>query len=409
MTDTAKPVRYGLSAREQKYAYENMLLPDTVFVMKEEVDPEALCRSARAAVRLHPLFGTRLGRDTLYYLEETPLWEQHPEDALLGGGGEGRSLWKVKCSGRKITLSGLHVLTDWIGMFRFAATLLHLYMEERGVQFAAAADGDLPPSPEETTIEARRVFSSLPCEPLGVPRFPDASPLSESLFDMQAKGGLYCLTFSDSAVRRFATQSETTVFSVIACLLARAMRETFSMRDGSIIVRVPVDYRRAFSSATEHNFSQGFSLCYQPQKMDHLTDARVETAFRSQLDLYTDRDYMIRTLQRDTQRLEKLEDGSVTLESLGQYSEGADGPTASVIYSHITRPGFSEQLSSHIESVYAVPHSDVPFSIFAFSISFGGTISTVLYQHVRDDRFMTAIRRELERRDIGYSLTELRD
>ena len=409
MTDTVNPVRFELSAREQKYAYENMLLPDTVFVMKDEVDPDALCRAARAAVRFHPLFGTRLVKETLYYLDETPLWEQHPEGALIGGGGDGPCLWKIKLRGKEIVLWGAHVLTDWGGMFRFAATLLHLYLENTGVKFDASADCDFPISVEATTADARKDFASLPCAPVGTPKFPAASPLPEALFDRERKGGLHCLTFAESSVRRFATQSETSVFSVIACLLARSIRNSFDMSEGSIIVRVPVDYRRAFMSATEHNFSQGFSLCYRPEKMDRLTDARVETAFRSQLDLYVDRDQMIRTLQKDMERLKRLEDGSDTFTALDKFSEEACHPAAYIIYSHITRTGFSEGLSGRIERIYAVPHSDVPYTMLAFTVSFGGNISTTLYQHAADGRLIGALKRELERREIGYELTEFYD
>lgn len=403
------PGRYELSAREQKYALEERMLPDIVFEMKDELRPDLLCRAAHTAVHLHPLFGTQLIKEHLFLLEETENWEQHPDGALIGGGGKGPCLWSIRCRGKKLILSASHTLTDWGGLFRFAASLLHLYLEYCGVEFSPKAACDLPASPEETTIAARRVLAFLPCNPLGVPKFPPATQLPETWFDAEMKGGLYHLVFSDDTIHRFASHSETSVFSVIACLLARSAREAFDMNDGSIIIRVPVDYRRTFSCITDHNFSQGFPLCYQPKKMNPMSDASVETAFRSQLDLYIDRDQMIRTLQKDTERLIKLENGTVSLESLNRYREGADGSSACILYSHLTHPGLSEELCSHIEQVYAVPHSVVPYMIFVYSISFGGTISTTILQHVADDRFISALQHALKRKQIDYQLSELLD
>lgn len=398
--------RYALTARGQKYAYQGLELPYFVFELKDPVRPELLCRAARQAVALHPLFGTSLVLDGIYYLEKDSGWEQHPEGTVIAGGA-GRRLWEISCVGRKVILTGSHALADGMGFMQFAATVFHLYFELCGVRFSEAARTDLPEAPEKTTVPPGDLCPELPDACVGVPHFPAPSPLPAACFSAEESHSIHFFEFSENELRRFANRSETSVFSVVACLLARAAEETFQLREGCISVRVPVDCRRAFGICTDHNFSQGFSLCYRPEKMSRLPDALVEMAFRSQLDLYTDRDNLIRTVQRDLRRLQELKEGAVSFDSYRQYAEGHGGPKAQILYTHLTRPGFSEELAATFRRFFMICDSPVAHSIQVGATSFNGTVSVGVNQHVVDQRFIRALTRALEKKGMVFELREV--
>ena len=398
--------RYELTAREQKYAFLGQGLAYFVFELKEQVQPELLCQAARQAVSLHPRYGTSLVLDDVFFLEEDPSWEQHPEGTVIAGGA-GTCLWWISCTANKVIMNGSHALADGMSFMQFAATLFHLYFEKCGFSFSAAAAADLPANPEETTRHPREICPGLTGRAAGVPQFPPPSPLSGDYFSPEEQHSLHLLEIPESEVRRFAAESETSVFSVVACLLARTMQEAFHLHDGCISVRVPVDYRKTFNTYTDYNFSQGFSLCYRPKRMAQLPDALVETAFRSQLDLFTDRDQIISSLHKDFRRLQDLKENRVSFDSYFQYAPDAGGPQAQVHYTHLTKPGFSKELAAKFNRLYFVADANAAHIIQIGATSFNGMISLVINQHVAGGRFIDALKHALDKKGLVYSLREM--
>lgn len=404
---SSKLKRYGLTARGQKYAFQGLELPYFVFELRKPVQPELLCIAARRAVKLHPLFGTTMKTDGLYFLEEDPEWEQHPEGTVIAGGA-GNPLWKIMCTENRVLLTGSHALSDGMGFMQFAATLFHLYFELCGVRFSEAAGCDIPEDPEKTTTHPADLCPGPQEYSLGFPKFPPPALLPEAAFSIKEPESLHMIEFAEDEIRRFASQSETSVFSVIACLLARTAENAFQMTEGSIIVRVPVDFRKSFSTYTDYNFSQGFSLCYRPEKMAHMSDSLVETAFRSQLDIYTDKDNMVYSLQKDLQRLERMKEDRTGFISFRKQAEDAGEPRAIIRYSHLTRPSFSEELSREFTRLFMVSDSEVAPSMLVGAISLNGKITMTVNQHVTGHRFTDALKNSLDKKGIDYTIREIR-
>lgn len=398
--------RFELTARAQKHAFLGLELPFFVFELKEEVQPDILCEAARSAVSMHPLFGTSLVQDQFFYLEEDPCWEQHPEGTVIAG-GQGKPLWQLSYIENKVIYTGLHALTDGMGVLQFVTTVLHQYFSLRGVKFSKDADSDLPNNPTDTTVHPWTLCPDSPDSFVGVPKFPASSPIANEYFSSEAKHYLHLIEIPETEIRHFATQSETSVFSIIACLLARTVQETFQIEDGCISVRVPVDYRKAFNTNTDSNFSQGFSLCYRPQKMAHMPDELVETVFRSQLDLFTDRDNMIQTIHKDYRRMQDLKEGKVDFDSYYQHAEGADGPTAMILYTHLTRPGFSEELSSLINRFVLISNTKVPYSMHVGATSHNGIITLGINQHIVDEKFINTLKSKLTDKGIDFKIYDI--
>lgn len=398
--------RYELTARAQKHAFLGLELPYFVFEIKEKVRPDILCEAARSAVSMHPLFGTSLVKDQFFYLEEDPCWEQHPEGRVIAG-GRGKTLWELSCTNNIIIYSGLHALTDGMGVMQFVTTVLHQYFSLCGVQFSKDADSDLPSTPSDTTVHPWTLCPDSPDSFVGVPKFPSPSPIADVYFSPEAKHYLHLIEIPETEIRHFATQSETSVFSIIACLLARTVQDTFQIGDGCISVRVPVDYRKAFKTNTDSNFSQGFSLCYRPKKMAHMPDELVETVFRSQLDLFTDRDNMIQTIHKDFRRMQDLKEGRVDFDSYYQHAEGADGPTAMILYTHLTRPGFSEELSSLINRFVLISNTKVPYSMHVGATSHNGVISLGINQHIVGEKFIDNLKKRLKEKGIDFKIHDI--
>ena len=404
--DAAMRKRYELTARAQKHAFLELELPYFVFEIKEQVRPDILCEAARSAVGMHPLFGTSLIQDQVFYLEEDSCWEQHPEGTVIAG-GRGKTLWELSCTNNLIIYSGLHALTDGMGVLQFTTTVLHQYFSMCGVQFSKDADSDLPSNPTDTTAHPWTVCPKSPDSFVGVPKFPASSPISDEYFSPEVRHYLHMIEIPENEIRQFATRSETSIFSIIACLLARTVQETFHIDDGCISVRVPVDYRKTFNTNIDSNFSQGFSLCYRPKTMTNMPDEMVETVFRSQLDLFTDRDNMIQTINKDYRRMQDLKEGRVDFDSYYQHAEGADGPTAMILYTHLTRPGFSKELSALINRFVLISNTKVPYSMHVGATSHNGVITLGINQHIVGEKFITTLKQKLKDKGINFRFHDL--
>lgn len=401
-----KSGRYLLSYREQRYAAVRQIIPDIRVRFRSKVDPDCLRDAVKAALDVHPLFRTRLVRDGgLYCLvpneaEPVILEERWETPTVFGTAETGFFPWAITYSDDVMLFTASHALSDASGFMAFLKTVLVLYLRERGVIFPERVIND---ATERKTDHDERdpylLFASLPADPPGLPRFAPASSLPDDIFETDArKVSTYKVTFDLDEVKKAAGESETSQFSVMACLLARAAENAFEMNEGSIEVRVPVDLRTRFSFATERNFVYGFSLHYDVKKMKNLPNDRVETAFRSQLDLYTDKDNLIGKMKREREKHDDLLRHPERLDAMPLESETVIKPTAKIAYTHVTHTGFADELENELFEFENVGCRRADRHLLFTAMTRQSKIEFAVQQSTKGNRLIHALEEEAAKR-----------
>ena len=389
-----------LSYREQRYAALRQIIPDIRVRLYEKVDPELLRAAAAEALSFHPLFKTKLTRrDGLYYLiendKEPVIREETWVCPLVFGTEEDHGyLWSFTYSENLILLTLSHALTDASGAMAFLKTVLMLYLQKTGKLAADTlperASGGVLSNPYELFLEE-------PFSPPGVPRFSGPSLISDDARDGETGITAYKVIFDRDEIRHAFKDSETSMFSVLACMLARSVEKTFHLTEGSIEIRVPSDLRHLFHVDTDRNFVYGFLLHYDVGRMKRLSDAGVETAFRSQMDLFIDRDNLLGKMHRENELFEELKQHPEYLNNVNPQTESQTRMPAKVMYSHMTRPGFPPELEERIAKLEYVVHGERDSYLLFMAITWKDKIEMSVHS-ARSEQMVKALREEAENR-----------
>lgn len=391
--------RILLTAREQKYAATNHLVPHFHVLLSDDVDAEILEKAVHAALALHPQFRNRIEReeDGLFYYvynEALPVvTELVPGRTVYYGTEEfGFYPWQIMCSGKSILLSGMHAVSDGTGYLAFLKSILHLYFTGRGHKFSPAASSDLKSSADPRFSPASAA-AKLPCDPPGIPHFPAAMPADDSLFETDVtKLQPRRLILRRKEIEGLALAREVSTFSIISCYAARAVRQALQIRSGNIKVRVAMNLRAGFPCETDRNFSLGFSLNYDLAKMEGKPSSAVATAFRSQLDILSDRDNLILKLRREELLLEQLKKDPGKLDELQDvFRAQRKRASASISYTHITHTGFSAELEELIAGVeWGMPLMPEKTMVI-FASSFKEEIVLNVFETLKGNALSTAL------------------
>ncbi len=401
--------RYLLSYREQRYAAVRQIIPDIRVRFRSKVDPDCLRDAVKTALDVHPLFRTRLIRGGgLYYLvpngaEPVILEEQWETPTVFGTAETGLFPWAITYSDDVMLFSASHALSDAGGFMAFLKTVLVLYLRERGVVLPERVVSDATEKKtDRDEHDPYLLFASLPADPPGLPRFAPASALPADVFeDDVRKISTYKVTFDLDEVKKAAGESETSQFSVMACLLARAAENAFEMNEGSVEVRIPVDLRSRFPVVTEHNFVYGFSLHYDVKKMKSMPNERVETAFRSQLDLYTDKDNLIGKMKHEREKYDDLLRHPELLDALPPEAETVIQPAARIIYTHVTRIGLGDELENELLEFENVGGRRADRHLLFIATNRQSKIEFAVQQSTKSDRLVRALEEEAAKRGFG--------
>ena len=391
--------RILLSFREQKYAVTNHLMPDLHVTLPEDVDPEALEKAVHSALALHPVFCYRIVRESdglFYYLRNEVLpvvTEAVPGHTIYYGTEEfGFYPWQIMYSGKNILLSGTHAISDGTGYLSFLKSILHLYFVNLGHEFSPAAASDLKPAadPGFCPVSAASV---LPCDPPGIPSFPPATPADDSYFETDlSKLKPQRLILRKNDIRNYATAQDVSTFSIISCYAARAVQQALRLGSGIIKVRVAANLRSWFPYETDRNFSMGFPLNYDIERLDRKPSPLIATAFRSQLDLLTDRDNLIRKLHNEKLDMERLRKDPGNLDGLRDaFRAGRQKASANIYYTHFTRPGFSAELEDLIEGFEGFVTPRPEKSLVIVASTFKQEITLNVYETLKGNALSRAL------------------
>lgn len=402
--------RYEMSGKESIYSIINFFTAYLTINLYEEIDEDALLSAVKVAIVYHPLFGMRIGFENgLFYFEENPdpplVFRSDNAPKKYGTLLNNHYPWMFVIEGKKLVFYTMHYVTDGLGMFNFCKTVLHIYFQLKGVVFSDGKTDFPDGAPEQTMENPIEKYADKNCVGVGTPKFDLPVLLSHNVIQPgNAKSWMLKIQFPE--IRALAKQSETSVFSVISCILSRAMAKAYGIESGNIDVRVPVNFRGIFPSITDRNFVQGFSLCYMADRMNNMSDALVETAFRSQLDLWMEKGNLTEILNRDVETAERLKKDSGELQAILDFEQTTE-PRANILYTHITRPGFSDELMEHIAGMYLAANDIQDDYVNVFGTTVGTDICLTIQQCSADDCYTDALREVLDKRDIIYELDRL--
>lgn len=400
--------RYEMGGKENWYALKNFPSPYISVELQETIDETAMRKAVAEAIVWHPLFGTRLiFENGLFYLEENPkppiVFRADRAPKTYGGAESNDYPWIFTVEDNRLVFYSIHALSDGMGTFNFCKTVLHLYYRHLGVVFSDNVTDFPDGTPLQTMENAAKRYADPNNRMLGLPKFAPPAWIDPQ-YMQQDSGTPWELIIPGGEIRRFAKESETSVFAVIACILARAMAHAFHIETGNINVRVPVNLRAIFPSATDRNFVQGFPLCYRSERMNALPDAMVETAFRSQLDLYMEKSNLVQSLNEDVETVNRLKQGHDELQSILDWKPSPHAG-ANIIYTHITRLPFSEELMSRISGIQVASRLYSDKSVFVYGTTVRDEIYLTIQQCSKNDCYLQALREVLDARGITCKLT----
>ena len=399
--------RYEMNGKENVYALIDLIAPHLSFELYETVDESILLAAVKKAICYHPLFGTRIiFENGVYFFEENPeppvIFHSDNAPKIYGTEENNHYPWLIVIRDKQLLFYAPHTLADGSGLFGFCKSVLHIYFQLSGAEFVDTTTDFPTGSPEQTMENGFLRYADPACEAFGTPKFSPPVEAKPDWFEARDQRP-WRLEIPLNEVRRFAKLSETSVFSVIACILSKAMADAFDIRSGNIYVRVPMNLRSAFPSATDRNFVQGFSLCYMAERMNQMPDAKVETAFRSQLDLWTDRDNLTQFINADAALTERIKAGAGEFRKLLE-AETRNNPGAEILYTHITRPDISEELMEKIRDIQINLNAQQEGLISVLGLTFGTKICLTIHQCSKNDCFTDSLRKVLEKREISYKL-----
>lgn len=403
--------RYYMTGRENRYALTNLSVPYCYFDLDESIDEAVMYEALKEAIKYHPLFGTRIGYDgTLFYFEENPLppilFREDNAPEIYGNADTNYYPWIVVINDRRFLIYNVHSICDGTGIYDFAKTILHLYFERRGMKFTDTTTDFPKGTPEQTMENSIEKYADEEYDAIGIPRFAPPAKVEAKYLQM-GRNEPWRLIIPKQAIKKFTKESETSVFAVISAILARAMAKAYDINEGNIAVRVPVSYRAAFPSYTDRNFAQGFSLCYKAERMNAMPYANIETAFRSQLDIWMDKGNLLKTLKMDMEQLERLKADPDEKNKIMNFRRPPD-PSAIILYSHITQLGFSDELLSRITDISMAAHIILEDYVSVYGLSLKSDISLTIHQCSKDDCYIDALRETLEERGVPFTLETMK-
>lgn len=347
--------KYEISFSDQVIAAFDTGLPLFSFRLKDDIDVNILKEAVCDALKLHPLYKSKLVFENgLYHyafneLEPIIFHTKWSDKIEYGVASNNFYPWLVMYDKDEIHFTAAHSLSDGGGASRFMKSFLILYLKKRGVTF--------PENIDITIEDAERTFelsSEKHIDPnnkaLSVPKEKEVLDTPTELYETDiSKVSEYNVTVDVADIKAAASASETTSFAVLASMLAIAYEKMLAVNEGVIKVEVPFDLRRFWNSVTDHNFVNMAGLYYDVAKLKGKNIELVETAFRSQLDIYMDKTNQVERFNTEHQMLQMLQANPAMLEQMKKsVTDRLFLPKASIVLTHLGKLGFPDELLREI-------------------------------------------------------------
>jgi len=410
--------KYELEFGEQLNAYMNVCIPVFCFVMMEKVNGDALKKAVIDALAFHPVFATKMvrGENGQFWLEENTAepvvcktkWE---EPVLYGTKEMHEFPWVIMYDENRIRFTSTHALTDGNGALAFLNSVLGGYLYQLGKLSKDEVNECYPKDIAATTENSMLANADFSNVPLGLPKPVQPTSLAEGFYAKKDDEiSLYRFILSVSDVMKKAKTAEVTTAAVIGAYIARAIERMIQLPDGNIQLLVAVNLRGFFGSTTDHNFTHVATLNYPIKKCSKMPVETVNTIFRSQLDLKTDKTNLINECNNAYGAMQALNaDCDMLKKTYGSLFEMLYKPQASCVYTHLTKLPLHPRVIEQIENfeVTGAPHySNLLVTVGS---TFRDKISLMVSQSTKNDSLIKCMKAVMEENSIPYTCEKIKN
>ena len=236
-------------------------------------DKDALKRAARQALAVFPEFAVRpVIHDGKFFYEDNDadiaIFDDNGDTHSLGSDETNGYLMCLICGNRHVILSFYHGLADFVANWAFICTLIYHYARALGINVAPAENVRLNADAYFRLSELERddpysKFGNENAAPTWIYKSNGAFSVPEKNFPPEVdrlKNFDIETTVADMLT---VTQKFQTSFTpLLICAAARALKKIYDTDGLPIVVKMPVNMRPIFKTATTANFSDSAILTY---------------------------------------------------------------------------------------------------------------------------------------------------
>lgn len=402
-------ISYELSFSDQMMAAFDTGLPLYTFRLKEEINVDALKEAVDEALLKHPLYRSRLVfEDGLYkyvHNELDPLISFAKWDDSLEYGSEKNNYypWIIIAEEDMIHFTTAHSLSDGGGSSRFIKSVLISYLEKMGRVFPPDIDITIEDAQRTTELSGDK-HMDFDNEAMFVPKEKEILDMPLDMYENDInKVSAYNISIKESDIKKLAKESNTTTFAALAAILAISYDKMLGLDEGIIKVEVPFDQRGFWDSITDHNFAFMSKLYYDIAKLRGKSINLVQTAFRSQLDIYMDSTNQINKFNQEYKMRKMIEENPALLSQMAKgVKERMFAPKASIILTHVGNLSYPKELLSEILD-FKLTGKLMPGSMMAaIGFLYKGTITLNMVQATKGDIYIEKLREMMDENNIPY-------
>lgn len=394
------------------YAANGSSLPCFVVTLKEEIDAKVLNEAVLAALKFHPNFKSKLVKENgIYCMVENPkdpvIKGSNWEDEITYGGDDYNNYpWIITYTGKKIIFSAIHSLTDGGGTLCFLMAVTRQYLERKGVKFETPF-GTVAEADVTRTIESLyEANGNTSVKGLPKPDLGNAAPIPASFYETDPKKvSTYRISLMLPDVKKFSIQSETSNFTVVAYVIAKAMEKALNLTEGVIKLRVPVSLRGAFKSISDRKSIIIPQLNYDVKRMGCLDRKVVETIFKTQLFVLSDKLNSVEGCNDMNAATANLTAHPDKLAQMAhEFDEGCNAMSAGISYSQATNAHSFGEMEKYMDNYEAYHFPECMRYMEIIGNTFNGKINLSVSQCSKDDILVKKIKEVLDEEHIGYEI-----
>lgn len=339
--------------------------------LKENVDREKLKFAVEEAMKIHPLFKTRVRYQKQYYLETNDLpiiiTESTASDRPKEFGKNTNDYpWRLCYKGKELCFEWCHIITDGRGALAFLTDVLNAYFgfpldySERSLALGYESVYDKK-TKSFGQIKQAKGFS--------IKDF----PVIKNGFKCQS----HVLSVNTADVLRVSKKIDATPTAVIVPLICRAIRARLpeNVKNRTVRCGIAVDCRKPSGIETERNFVLIKPIAYT-DRFDSFDLPKLSTIYRAMLDLCVEKDNIVSActdMIDQTDLLYRLRPLWLQKFAMKVVAKAVKNNMQNVGFTYLGRVPFSQELTSKIQSFGFRTWPDVGHCCVA-AIDFNGTL-----------------------------------
>ena len=402
-------ITYELSFSDQMMAAFDTGLPIFTFRLKEEINLDALKEAVDEALLKHPLYRSRLVfEDGLYkyvHNELDPIISLAKWEDSLEYGTEKNNFypWIIMAEEDMLHFTAAHSLSDGGGASRFLKSVLVSYLKKMGRVFSPDIDITIEDAQRTTELSGHKLID-FDNKAILAPKEKEALDMPLDMYENDInKVSAYNISIKESDIKKLSRESETTTFAALAAILAISYDKMIGLDEGIIKVEVPFDQRGFWNSITDHNFVFMTKLYYNIAKLRGKDLNLVQTAFRSQLDIYMDSTNQINKFNQDYNMRKMLKENPALLCQMAKsVKDRMFAPKASVILTHLGDLKYPKELLSEILDFRLTGKLKPGSMMAAIGFQYRDTITLNMVQATKGDIYIEKIREMMDENNIPY-------